>query len=129
MIYLDTSVLLAALLGEDRFPPEAFWNQRLVASRLLQYETWNRLNSGSLGASHGEAARSYLSRISFLELSPPVLERALEPFPSPIRTLDSLHLASALFIKKMDEGLKLATYDERMAATARKLNISLVDLR
>jgi predicted nucleic acid-binding protein len=128
VIYLDTSVLLATLLGEDKFPRESFWNQRLVASRLLQYETWNRLHAGRLGNSHGEAARSYLNRISFLELSPPVLERALEPFPCAVRTLDTLHLASALFVKKMDDGLELATYDERMAAAARKLNISLSDL-
>ena len=129
MIYLDTSVLLAALLGEDRFPPTSFWSQNLVTSRLLQYETWNRLHARQLGKSHGEAARAYLNRVSFLELSPAVLEKALDPFPLPVRTLDALHLASALFIKELDSGLALATYDERMAAAARSVKLPLAQLQ
>ena len=38
MIYLDTSVVLAQLLAEDRIPPAGLWRQSLVSSRLLQYE-------------------------------------------------------------------------------------------
>ena len=30
MIYLDSSVALAHLLAEDRFPPEALWDQPLI---------------------------------------------------------------------------------------------------
>jgi predicted nucleic acid-binding protein len=40
MIYLDTSVALAHLLGETRRPPTALWQQALVSSRLLEYELW-----------------------------------------------------------------------------------------
>ncbi len=120
MIYLDTSVALAHLLAEDRQPPERLWQEELVSSRLLQYELWTRLNARGLAQSHGEAAADLESRISFLELVPPVLERALEPFPLPVRTLDALHLASAVFLMGRSQRVQLASYDERLlrAATA-----------
>jgi len=30
---------------------------------------------------------------------PPVLKRALEPFPAPVRTLDAIHLTAIEFIR------------------------------
>ena len=128
MIYLDTSVGLAQLLAEDRVPPAALWEQPLVASRFIQYEIWTRLHARGLGASHGEAARALLARVAFIELAPSVLERALAPFPSPVRTLDALHLASIEFLRAQRQEVALATYDERMAAAARALRIPLYDL-
>lgn len=38
MIYLDTSVLLAELLDEERRPPARLWSEPLVSSSLLEYE-------------------------------------------------------------------------------------------
>jgi uncharacterized protein len=95
VIYLDTSVALAQLLAEDRMPPPNLWAERLIASRLLEYEIWTRLNTRRLGKSHGEEARELIQRLALVELAPPVLERALEPFPIPVRTLDALHLAKS----------------------------------
>lgn len=128
MIYLDTSVALAHLLAEDRHPPEALWRRPLVASRLLEYELWTRLNARGLGRSHGEAARRLLERLALLELLPDVLARALEPFPAPVRTLDALHLASMVFLRARDRDLALASYDERLAAAARALGIARAEL-
>ena len=84
MIYLDTSVALAQLLAEDRAPPPSLWGEPLIASRLLEYEIWTRLNARRLGRSHGEEARALIQRVALIELGPPVLERALEPFPVPV---------------------------------------------
>lgn len=99
MIYLDSSVALAHLLVEDHRPPASLWTNTLISSRLTEYEVWCRLHARDLASSHGEAARQLLGRISFVELSPLVLERALEPFPEPVRTLDALHLASVEFLR------------------------------
>lgn len=99
MIYLDTSVALAQLLSVDRIPPPALWQSTLVSSRLLQYELWTRLNARGLASSHGEDLRRLLARVNFVELVAPVLARALEPFPKPVRTLDALHLASMDFLR------------------------------
>ncbi len=61
MIYLDSSVALAQLLAEDRFPPEDLWHHQLDRS-------------------HGDAVRALIGRVALLELAPPVLARALTRF-------------------------------------------------
>lgn len=100
MIYLDGSVALAQLLAEDHTPPETLWQEPLVASRLLEYEVWSLLNARGLGRSHGEEARSLIGRVALIERAPPVLVRALEPFPVPVRTTDALHLTSLEFLPR-----------------------------
>ena len=99
MIYLDTSVVLAQLFAGDRHPPESTWRETLVSSRLLEYELWTRVHACKLARSHGEVVRALLGRVALLELAAPVLVRALEPFPVPVRTLDALHLASAELLR------------------------------
>ena len=86
LIYIDASVALAHLFAEDRRPPAELWNETLVASRLVQYEVWTRVHGRNLAESHGAAASAILGRIALLELTPPVLSRALAPFPLPLRT-------------------------------------------
>jgi predicted nucleic acid-binding protein len=125
VIYLDTSVALAHLLAEDRRPPAGLWQEELVASRLLEYEVWTRVHARDLARSHGDMARLMLARLAWLELHPTVLERALQPFPAPVRTLDALHLASVTFLRERGRDVTLATYDERMAGAARSMGIPL----
>ncbi len=128
MIYLDSSVALAQLLAEDRAPPEGLWRESLVASRLLEYEVWNRLNARGLGRSHGEEARALLGRVALLELVPPVLGRAMEPFPMPVRTLDALHLSSLDFLRARGQRIELASYDDRLLSAARAMGIPLLSV-
>jgi predicted nucleic acid-binding protein len=128
MIYLDTSVALAELYAEDRRPPEALWAEPLVSSRLLEYELWTRVNARGDARTHGEAVREVLARVSLVELAPPVLARALEPFPAQARTLDALHLATAHHLVERRLPLALATYDERMRLCARRMGIALLEL-
>jgi hypothetical protein len=123
VIYLDTSVALAHLLAEDRRPPGSLWASSLAASRLLEYELWTRLNARGLGSTHGEAARRLIERVALLELVPAVLARALEPFPTPVRTLDALHLASIHFLQTRGQRVELASYDDRLIAGARSVGI------
>jgi PIN domain len=128
LIYLDTSVALAHLLAEDRLPPEAIWREPLVSSRLIEYEIWTRIHARKLARSHSDEVRSLLSRISLVELSVPVLARALEPFPKPVRTLDALHLASLEFLRKQGQPATLASYDARLITAARALRFPLCKL-
>lgn len=129
MIYLDSSVVLAQLLAEDRYPEPTFWQEGpYVSSRLLEYEVWNRVNARGLGPSHADDLRTLLARLSFLELEAPVLARALQPFPVPVRTLDALHLASIAFLQGLGQRPTLATYDRRLAEAAIALGIPLVAL-
>lgn len=128
MICVDSSVVLAQLLAEDRRPPAGLWNETLAASRLMKYEMWIRLHACKLAESHGEAARLLIGRIMLLELSPPVLARALDAFPTSVRTLDALHLASCEFLRNQGQSIALASYDGRMIALARAMDIPIFDL-
>lgn len=128
MIYVDTSVLLAQLLADDRRPPAELWESRLISSRLAEYEVWNRIHARNLAVSHGEAARELLARVSMVELSPVALQRALEPFPARVRTLDALHLASVHYLLEQRLRVSLATYDARLARVASELSVPLEPL-
>ncbi len=125
MIYLDTSDALAHLLADDRVPPEQLWQEDLISSRLLEYEIWTRIHVRKLARSHADEVRSLLSRIAFIELAPPVLARALGPFPKPVRTLDALHLASMDFLRKQGQRISLAGYDVRLIDAARALRFPI----
>ena len=128
MIYLDTSVALAHLLLENRRPPASFWDHPLISSRLLEYELWTRLHARNLAHSHGESAQGLVGRLALLELSPPVLARALGAFPVPVRTLDALHLASLDYLRGRRQAVALASYDRRMTAAARAMDVPVHDL-
>lgn len=128
MIYLDTSVVLAHLLGEDRSPPPSIWRQPLISSRLIEYEAWTRIHAMNLRETHAEALRLLLARLALVELARPVLARMLEPFPVPVRTLDALHLSSVDFLMRQNQDVELATYDQRMLIAAERLSITIFDL-
>lgn len=129
MIYVDTSVVLAQLLAEDRAPAAKLWHTGpLITSRLLEYEVWTRIHAYGLGTSHGGDVRALLGRLAFLELTSPVFARALEPFPVPVRALDALHLASIDFLRTHGQQPELATYDRRMAEAAAALEMTLLEI-
>ena len=46
----------------------------------------------ALQNSHGEAVRNLIGRVAMIEMVGPVLARALQPIPVPVRTLDAIHL-------------------------------------
>jgi predicted nucleic acid-binding protein len=123
VIYLDTSVALAQLFAQDRQPPEDLWREPLTASRLLQYEVWARVHARRLEAPHGDKVRHLLDGVAYIELTPPVLARALEPFPVAVRTLDALHLATMEFLRGHGQAIELASYDARLLTAARALRI------
>lgn len=127
MTYVDTSVALAELFAEDRRPAPDFWKGPLLSSRLLEYELWTRLNARGAARTHAEAARELLSRVAMVELAPTVLARALDPFPVPLRTLDALHLATALYVAERLRDLRVAAYDERINAGAQALGMRLAE--
>ena len=89
---------------------------------------WTRVHARGFGTSHGESVRLLLGRLSWLELMPAVLARALEPWPVPVRTLDALHLASIEFLRARRQDITLASYDDRLNSAARRLSIPLFPL-
>ena len=128
MTYVDSSAVLAHVLAEDRHPRPALWNEKLVSSRLLEYEVWVRLHALGIAETHSGPAERIIGGTDLLELSPSVLGRALRPFPSPLRTLDALHIASMVHLRDNGERVELASYDRRMTAVAEAMGFPLYDL-
>jgi antitoxin (DNA-binding transcriptional repressor) of toxin-antitoxin stability system len=52
-------------------------------------------------------------------------DRALDPFPTPLRTLDALHLASAEFVRRRGKAVAVASYDEGLVAAAEAMGFPL----
>jgi hypothetical protein len=128
LIYLDTSVALAHLFGENRAPPSTLWRERLVSSQLLAFELWNRIHTRGLTRSHTNEAKALLAFVSLIDLTQPALARALEPFPTPIGTLDGLHLATIEFLRGRGEDIELASYDRRLIAAAQARGVAIYSL-
>ena len=124
MIYLDSSVVLAHLLTEDRRPPPQLWDETLVSSRLVEYEIWTRLHALGHGGSKANLARELIASLQLVELAPNVLTRVLEPFPIALRTLDALHLATVEFVRRQAGRVELASYDQRLLAAAQALGVA-----
>jgi predicted nucleic acid-binding protein len=126
--YLDSSVVLSEIMAEGRRPPLDFWSGPLISSRLLTIEVWTRMQAYGVRETHADIANRVLGAIKVLEMDLPVLERAHEPFPNPIRALDAIHLSSASYLRDQAEKVEIATYDTRMRATAQAMGFELYPL-
>ena len=133
--YVDSSVLLRVVLAQpDRL---AEWTalDRVVTSALTEVEclrTLDRrrrqgyLDDQELAERRGLALR-LLERTERVDVSVVVLRRASEPFPTPLGTLDAIHVASALLWGHANGGLPvLATHDFEMATAGRALGFSVL---
>lgn len=80
----------------------------------------------------GAAARrasifDLLQRIALVEITRPILSRASDPFPTPLGTLDAIHLATALSWRDRNQpDLVLATHDAALAMAARACGLQAV---
>jgi uncharacterized protein len=127
LIYLDTSAFLKTVLAEaestalqaylDRAPDGA-----LVSSALLSVET--RRSVIRTRPTHLPRADVALDRVNQIGLSSAILETAGRLPDRQLRTLDAIHLATALLIK--DELEAVITYDVRLARAARAHDLAVV---
>jgi predicted nucleic acid-binding protein len=138
-VYLETSALLAWLLGEARAPEvaRAIDEADMVVSSVLTLVEAERalvraeiLNI--LNAADAERLRGLLSRSrqgwTLMEISADVRVRACRFFPvEPLRTLEALHLATALLFMQAFPSLKLLSCDQRMLRNARALGLATND--
>ncbi len=67
------------------------------------------------------------ARWALLEISPDVAVRAEQSFPAePVRTLDAIHLASALLLREALTALVLLSTDDRLRENATLLGLEIV---
>ena len=130
--YLDSSVLLRhILLGEEPIR-HALEFPRVVSSELIEIECRRVLHrcrlAGELTDEALTVARERLDEvlagIDLLEMSRQIKQRAMDPFPVNVRTLDALHVATALMVGEDAGGVALFSHDEGMNRCARSLGIT-----
>ena len=133
--YVDASVLLRLLLGEPGRLREWREVEVGVSSALTEVEVLRTLDRlrlrGALAvedaARRRGAAIRLLQAVSLADLSAPILRRAAEPFPTPLGTLDAIHLATALAWRDARHAeLVVATHDEQLGLAARACGFDVV---
>jgi len=133
--YLDTSALLRVVLGEPGALSALRSCEALVSSELLAVEslrTIDRLRlQGALSAEEAASRRrttaEWLEAVDLVLLQRPILARASEPFPTPLGTLDALHLATALVWQdRMHQAIVMATHDRDLALAVRSYGIEVL---
>ena len=133
--YLDSSVLLRLVLGEPGRLAEWPKVDQGVTSELARVEclrTLDRLRArGDLTDTEvGVARRTVLQLLEAVELvmlGPAVLRRAADPFPTPLGTLNALHLATALeWLAARRDPLVLATHDAELARAASACGLEVI---
>lgn len=126
--YIDTSALLRLVLREPGALEDLGAYDALVSSELAAVEsarTIDRLRlQGALtveeAAARLRAVTEWLEAIDLVLLRPPVLSRASEPLPTPLGTLDAIHLATALIWRERIGVLPMiATHDSALGLAAR----------
>ena len=126
--YIDTSALLRLVLREPGALEELRSYEGLVASELIAIEsrrTIDRLRlSGALSteemAERAAVVTDWLEAIDLVMLRPPVLSRACDPLPTPLGTLDAIHLVTALMWRERMGPLPVvATHDSAFGVAAR----------
>lgn len=133
--YLDASVALRLVFREPGRLAEWKHVRAAVASALLEVEclrTLDRLmRTGSLDdhelAEHRSAVYRLIDAVELVDVSHDVLQRAAAPFPTPLGTLDAIHLSTALQWRDARRAaLTVATHDNALATAARSMGLDVI---
>jgi uncharacterized protein len=133
--YVDSSVLLRVALGQPN--ALAAWRdiERGVSSALVTTESLRTLDRirVRVNLSDIEVARrratilAIIGSLELVEIDNSVLDRAAQPMPTELGTLDAIHLASALLWRDaFGVDLALATHDKALAVAAQAHGIKTV---
>lgn len=134
-VYLDTSALLRLVLQEPDGLEQLLSCETLVSSELIAVEchrTLDRLRlQGALttheAVTHFDAVREWLEAVELVLLRPAILTRASAPLPSPLGTLDAIHLATALTWRDRVAPIDaVATHDGALALAARAFGFQVI---
>jgi predicted nucleic acid-binding protein len=134
-LYVDTSALLRIVLGEPGALDDIRSADQLVSSELLAVEarrTIDRLHRQGVLSSDEMARRSalvadWLEAIDLVLLRPVILNRAGDPLPIPVGTLDAVHLATALVWRERSQRpVTIATHDTTLGVVAQAYALPVI---
>ncbi len=122
-LYLDSSAFLKVVVEEAESPAlRAFLtasSARRVSSALLRAEAFRAVRH--LGPDALAVVREGLRRVDLIAIDDRILDAAGTMEPRILRTLDAIHLATAVAVG--DDLDVILTYDERMVAAAGLLGL------
>lgn len=133
--YVDTSALLRLVLREPGALEQLRSFDALVSSELIAVESRRAIDrlraQGSLTAEDAaerlKIVADWLEGIDLVLLRPPVLRRAGDPLPTPLGTLDAIHLATALvWRERMSPLAVIATHDAALGLAARSFGFDVL---
>ena len=132
--YVDSSVLLRLALGEPGRLGEWPKVRGAVTSALAEVECLRTLDRLALRGRLPAAALAerratiyaLLDALEVVELGRPVLARAAQPFPTPLGTLDAIHLATALLRREGGGPQHFATHDAALGVAARAMGFTVL---
>src|SRR5258708_14724080 len=135
--YIDSSVLLRVALGQPNALPEWRDVERGVSSALITTESLRTLDRVRLrvNLSDIDVARrratilALINSLELVEIDSSVLDRAAQPMPTELGTLDAIHLASALLWKDaVDLDAVMATHDQALGLAAQAHGLKAVGI-
>lgn len=135
--YVETSILLRLVLRQPGTLAEWAAIERGVSSALIQVEclrTIDRLRLASrlddeAVAARREAIYRLTEGLEIVEPTLPVLRRAGQPLPVALRTLDAIHLATAMLWRELrGQDLVMATHDRALGLAAQASGLRVVGL-
>jgi predicted nucleic acid-binding protein len=133
--YVDASVLLRVALGQPDALPQWRRIDQGVASELVVAECLRTLDRLRLRARLSDAdvatrratILALIASLELVEVDAVVLDRAAQPMPTDLGTLDAIHLATALLWKDLTRAdLTMATHDGALALGARAHGLRVV---
>jgi predicted nucleic acid-binding protein len=129
-LYAETSAVLRWLFAEpggEELRATLAAAEKVASSRLTLIETRRVVRRAERAGRNTPAPAADLlatiaqaaSTRAILEISEEIARRAEDGFPNePVRTLDAIHLASALFLRQSFPDLVVVSADERIQANA-----------
>lgn len=135
--YIDSSVLLRIVLRQPS-PLEDWDNLTLgVSSRLIAAECYRAIDQlwhrGNLTqddvTEKREIIGTFAKRLDLRELDEHVLDLTSQPLPTPLATLDSIHLSTAMIYRAThrDDGkIYFATHDVALAVAAKAMHFHVI---
>ena len=135
MTYVDASVLLRVALRQPDALPQWRHIDRGISSALILTECLRTLDRLRLRAKLPDkevAARratimALIASLDIIEVDAAVLNRAAQPMPTALGTLDAIHLATALLWRETArENLVMATHDAALALGAQAHGLTVI---
>jgi predicted nucleic acid-binding protein len=133
--YVDASVLLRLALGQSDALREWRDIRQGISSALVTVESLRTLDrlrvraklADSEVASRRATVLKMIASLEIVEITSPVLERAAQPMPTELGTLDAVHLATALLWKESEGAeLLMATHDRALAIAAQAHGLMVI---